>query len=87
MKERDEDLNRVLLQNHKEVNQGCSRKKKSPMWAFYFPFWKVACERGNFIDAEKLRINLLEVHSKMRYRVKDKLTNVLAQLLKIPAPK
>ena len=27
------------------------------------------------------------IHSKMRYWVKDKLTNVIAPLLKIPAPK
>ena len=43
-------------------------------------------ERGNLPDAENLRSNLLEVHSKMRYRVKDKLTNVLAPLLQIPSP-
>ena len=43
-------------------------------------------ERGNSPDAENLRSNLLEVHSKMRYSVKDKLTNVLAPLLQIPAP-
>ena len=28
MKERDDNLNRILLQNHKEVNKGCSRKKR-----------------------------------------------------------
>ena len=43
-------------------------------------------ERGNSPDAENLRSKLLEVHSKMRYWVKDKLTNVIAPLLKIPAP-
>ena len=35
---------------------------------------------------ENLRSNLLEVHSKMRSRVKDKLTNVLVPLLQITAP-
>ena len=39
-----DDLNRILLQNHKEVNKGCSRKKKSPVWDFSLPFWKVACD-------------------------------------------
>ena len=43
-------------------------------------------ERGNSPDAENLRSNLLEVHSKMRSRVKENLTNVLAPLLQIPAP-
>ena len=41
---------------------------------------------GNFPDVENLRSNLLEVHSKMRSWVKDKLTNVLAPLLQNPAP-
>ena len=44
-------------------------------------------ERGNSQDADNLRSNLLEVHSKMRSWVNDKLTNVLAPLLQIPAPK
>ena len=43
-------------------------------------------ERGNPPDVENLRSNLLEVHSKMRSRVKENLTNVLATLLQIPAP-
>ena len=36
---------------------------------------------------ENLRSNLLEVNSKMRYQVNDKLTNVLAALLQITVPK
>ena len=44
-------------------------------------------ERGNLPDAENLGSNLLELHSNMRSRVKEKLTNVLAPLLQIPAPK
>ena len=44
-------------------------------------------ERGNFPDADNMRSNLLGVHSKMGSRVKDKLTNVLAPLLQIPAQK
>ena len=44
-------------------------------------------ERGNSQDVDNQRRNLLEVHSKMRYLLKDKLTNVLAPLLKISAPK
>ena len=44
-------------------------------------------ERGNSPGAENLRSNLLEVHSKMRSRVKENLTNVLVPLLQIPAPK
>ena len=43
-------------------------------------------ERGNSSDADNLRINLLEVNSKMRYWVTDKLSNVLALLLQIQAP-
>ena len=43
-------------------------------------------ERGNLPDAENLRSNLLELHSKIRYRVKEKLINVLAPLIQIPAP-
>ena len=43
-------------------------------------------ERGNSPDAENLRSDLLEVHSKMRSWVKNNLTNFLAPLLKIPAP-
>ena len=41
---------------------------------------------GNSPYAENLRSNLLEVHSKMRYWVKENITNVLAPLLQIPAP-
>ena len=33
-----------------------------------------------------MRSNLLEVHSKMRSRVKEELPNVLAPLLQIPGP-
>ena len=33
-------------------------------------------ERGNSPDAENLRSNLLEVHSKMRSRLKDKLSSL-----------
>ena len=43
-------------------------------------------ERGNSLDSENLHSKLLEVHSKMRSRVKENLTNVLAPLLQIPAP-
>ena len=43
-------------------------------------------ERGNSPDAENLCSNLLKVHSKMRSREKDKLTNVLAPLIQVPAP-
>ena len=46
---------------------------------------KMVEERGNSPDAENLCSNLIEVNSKMRSRVKDKLTNVLAPLLQIPA--
>ena len=38
-------------------------------------------ERDNLPDAENLRSNLLEIHSKMRSRVKKELLNVLAQVL------
>ena len=34
-------------------------------------------ERGNFQDPENLCSSLLEVHFNIRYRVRDKLTNVL----------
>ena len=44
-------------------------------------------ERGNLPDTDNLHSNLLEVHSKMRSWVKHKLTNVLALLLQILAPK
>ena len=40
-------------------------------------------ERGNVPDVKNLLSNLLEVHSKMSSREKDKLTNVLAPLLQI----
>ena len=43
-------------------------------------------ERGNSPDVENLRSNLLEVHSKIRSWVKDKLANVIAPLLQITAP-
>ena len=43
-------------------------------------------ERGNSPYAENLRSNFLEVHYKMRSRVKDKLTNVLASMLQIQSP-
>ena len=42
-------------------------------------------ERGNSQAADNLCMNLLEVHCKMWHGVKDKLTNVLAPLLNIPA--
>ena len=47
VREKEEDLNRILLRNHKDVNKGCSQKKKSPVWAFPIPFWKVACNDGD----------------------------------------
>ena len=43
-------------------------------------------ERGNSPDAENLSRNLLELHYKIRSLIKDKLTNFLAPLLKIPEP-
>ena len=43
-------------------------------------------ERGNLPDEENLRSNLIEVHSKMRSRLKYKLTNVLAPLIQISPP-
>ena len=43
-------------------------------------------DRGNSLDAENLHSNLLEVHSKTRYRLNDKLKNFLAPLLRIPEP-
>ena len=46
VRETEDDLNRRLLQNHKEFIKGCSRKKKIPVWAFYLPFWRVACDDG-----------------------------------------
>ena len=38
MREKEEDRNRRLLLNHEVVNKGCSRKNKSPVWAFSLPF-------------------------------------------------
>ena len=46
----------------------------------------MAEERGNLQDAENLLINLLEVHSKMQYQVKENITNVIAPLLTFTAP-
>ena len=46
VRETEDNLNRRLLQNHKEVNKGCSQKKSSPVWAFSLPFRKVACDDG-----------------------------------------
>ena len=46
MSETEEDINRIILQKHEVVNKGCSRKKKSPVWAFFLPFRKVACDDG-----------------------------------------
>ena len=37
VREIEDDLNRRLLRNHKEVNKGCSFKKKSPVWDFFPP--------------------------------------------------
>ena len=48
---------------------------------------KIVEEIGSSPDAENLCSNLLEVHSKNRSRVKENLTNVIAPLLQIPAPK
>ena len=46
------------------------------------------CKReANSQDTKNLRSTLLELHSKLQYGVKDKLTNVLAPMLQIPAPK
>ena len=44
-------------------------------------------ETGNSQDAVNLLSNLLEVHSKMRSRVKDNIKKLLAPLLQILAPK
>ena len=47
MREKEEDRNRRLLLNHEVVNKGCSRKNKSPVWAFSLPFRKFACGDGS----------------------------------------
>ena len=44
MRETEEYINRRLLRNHEVVNKECYRKKKSPVWAFFLPFRKVACD-------------------------------------------
>ena len=41
---------------------------------------------GNSPDADNLRSNFLEVHYKMSYWEKDKLTNVVVPLLQITVP-
>ena len=46
MKETEEDINRRLLRKHEAVNKGCSRKKKSPVWAFSLLFRKIARNDG-----------------------------------------
>ena len=46
MRETEEDIKMRRLQNHEVVNKGCSRKKKSPVWAFFLPFRKVSCDDG-----------------------------------------
>ena len=46
MRETEEDINRKLLRNHELVNKGCSSKKKSPVWDFFLPFRKSACDDG-----------------------------------------
>ena len=46
VREMEDNLNRRLLQNHQEFNKGCYQKKKSPAWAFFLPFRKVACNDG-----------------------------------------
>ena len=40
VREMEDDLNKRLLQNHKEVNKGCYQKKKSPVRAFSSHFGK-----------------------------------------------
>ena len=47
---------------------------------------KMVEERGNLQDTETMRSNLLEVNSKMRYQVKENLTNVLAPPIQIKSP-
>ena len=42
MRETEKDINRRILQNHEVINKGHSRKNKSPVWAFFIPFWKIA---------------------------------------------
>ena len=44
--EMEDNLNRRLIGNHKEVNTGCSIKKKSPMWEFYSCFGILICIYG-----------------------------------------
>ena len=46
----------------------------------------MAEEIGNSPEAENLRSNLLEVHSKMRFQINENLANFLAPLLQISAP-
>ena len=46
MRETEEDINRRLLRNHEVVNKVCSRKNNSPVWSFFLPFRKVACDDG-----------------------------------------
>ena len=42
VRETEDNLNRRLILNHKEVNKECSRKKRVLCGDFSLPFWKVA---------------------------------------------
>ena len=46
VRETEDDFNRRLIKNHKEVKKGCYKKKKSPVWDFSLLFWKFACDDG-----------------------------------------
>ena len=48
-RETEEDINRRLFRNHSVVNMECSRKKKSPVWAFSLPFRKVALRLWSYL--------------------------------------
>ena len=63
LRKTEDNLNRMLIQNHEVVNKGCSRKKKSPVWYFPLPFWKVSRDDGaiwyyctlcHFVDSIKI---------------------------------
>ena len=43
VRETEKHLNRILLDNHKEVTKVYSRKNKTPVWAFFLPFRNLDC--------------------------------------------
>ena len=67
MRETEDDLNMILLQNHKEVNKGCYRKKIRVLCRpFSFHFRKLIAMMELSVMILHCNIVLIQAHNRKR---------------------